>query len=69
MYSWNDAGPLHRLKGMIRYSKKPKQVQKAVRASFSFLIQSLLNAEMMFSFMNIFAQFKWLRVSEIKGKE
>ena len=44
-------------------------MQKAVKVLFSFLIQSLLNTEMMFSFMNIFTQFKQLKVLKIKSKE
>ena len=52
----------------MRYSKRLKQVQNAVKASLSSQIQSLLNAAIMFNLVKILARLKQFKVSEIKGK-
>ncbi len=69
MYFWNETNSLHRLKSMTRYLNNLNQVWKTMRASSSSLIQSRLNAEMIFSLIKILAQLKWFSVSEIKDKE
>jgi len=43
---------------MIKYLNNSNQVQKMMKTSFSSLIQSELNAEMIFSLIKILAQLK-----------
>ena len=54
---------------MTRYLNNSNQVQKMIKASSSSLIQSWLNAEIMFNLIKILAQLKWFSVSEIRDRE